>query len=41
MPELMLIGTAHIIDLDSPLERYIKEFDPDNALSQQVIRVFG
>ena len=25
----MLIGTAHIIDLDSPLERYIKEFDPD------------
>jgi len=29
MPELMLIGTAHVIDLESPLERYIKEFDPD------------
>jgi pheromone shutdown protein TraB len=28
MPELMLIGTAHVIDLESPLERYIREFDP-------------
>ena len=25
----MLIGTAHVIDLESPLERYIKEFYPD------------
>ena len=28
MPELMLIGTAHVIDLESPLERYIREFNP-------------
>lgn len=28
MPELMLIGTAHVIDLKSPLERYIREFNP-------------
>ena len=29
MPELMLIGTAHVIDLALPLERYIKNFNPD------------
>ena len=28
MPELMLIGTAHVIDLESPLDRYIREFNP-------------
>ena len=28
MTKLMLIGTAHVIDLESPLERYIKEFNP-------------
>ena len=29
MPELMLIGTAHVIDLALPLERHIKNFNPD------------
>ena len=29
MPDLMLIGTAHVIDLSFPLERYIKNFNPD------------
>ena len=31
MPELMLIGTAHVIDLESPLERYIKGFNPNTV----------
>tara|TARA_B100000686_G_scaffold348599_1_gene440032 strand:+ start:388 stop:1077 length:690 start_codon:yes stop_codon:yes gene_type:complete len=29
MPDLMLIGTAHVIDLSLPLERHIKNFSPD------------
>ena len=29
MPDLMLIGTAHVIDLSLPLERHIKNFNPD------------
>ena len=29
MAELMLIGTAHVIDLALPLERHIKNFNPD------------
>jgi pheromone shutdown protein TraB len=29
MPELMIIGTAHVIDLSSPIEAYIREFNPD------------
>ena len=29
MPDLMIIGTAHVIDLSLPLERYIKNFSPD------------
>ena len=29
MLKLMLIGTAHVIDLSLPLERHIKNFDPD------------
>ena len=29
MPELMIIGTAHVIDLSSPIESYIREFNPD------------
>ena len=29
MIELMLIGTAHVIDLSQPLERYIRKFNPD------------
>ena len=29
MPSLMLIGTAHVIDLSSPLEGFIRDFDPD------------
>jgi len=35
MSELMLIGTAHVIDLESPLERYIREFDP-NAIALEL-----
>ena len=31
MPELMLIGTAHVINLESPLERYIREFNPTSV----------
>lgn len=31
MPELMLIGTAHVINLESPLERYIREFNPSSV----------
>ena len=31
MPELMLIGTAHVIDLESPLDRYIREFNPTSV----------
>jgi len=29
MPDLMLIGTAHVIDLSLPLERHIKNFSPE------------
>jgi len=29
MPALMIIGTAHIIDLSSPLEGFIRDFNPD------------
>ena len=29
MPELMIIGTAHVIDLSLPIESYIREFNPD------------
>ena len=29
MPKLMLIGTAHVIDLSLPLDRYIRNFNPD------------
>ena len=29
MPELMIIGTAHVIDLSSPIETFIREFNPD------------
>jgi len=29
MPDLMIIGTAHVIDLEHPLEVYIREFEPD------------
>ena len=29
MIQLMLIGTAHVIDLSLPLERNIRNFDPD------------
>ncbi len=29
MLKLMLIGTAHVIDLSLPLERHIKNFEPD------------
>ena len=29
MPDLMIIGTAHVIDLERPLEIYIREFGPD------------
>ena len=29
MAELMLIGTAHVIDLALPLERHIKNFNPE------------
>ncbi len=28
MPSLMIIGTAHVIDLSSPLEGYIRDFEP-------------
>ena len=28
MPSLMIIGTAHVIDLSSPLEGYIRDFGP-------------
>jgi pheromone shutdown protein TraB len=35
MSELMLIGTAHVIDLESPLERYIREFNP-NAIALEL-----
>ena len=28
MPSLMIIGTAHVIDLSSPLEGFIRDFDP-------------
>ena len=28
MLNLMLIGTAHVIDLKTPLEIYIREFEP-------------
>ena len=27
MPSLMIIGTAHVIDLSSPLEGYIRDFE--------------
>jgi pheromone shutdown protein TraB len=30
MPSLMIIGTAHVIDLSLPLEGYIREFNPDS-----------
>ena len=29
MPELMLIGTAHVIDLALPLERHITNLNTD------------
>ena len=29
MVSLMLIGTAHVIDLSSPLEGFLREFDPN------------
>ena len=29
MPELMIIGTAHVIDLSVPIETHIREFNPD------------
>ena len=29
MADLMIIGTAHVIDLSLPLERHIKNFSPD------------
>jgi pheromone shutdown protein TraB len=29
MPDLMIIGTAHVIDLESPLEVFIREFEPE------------
>ena len=29
MPDLMLIGTAHVIDLSLPLEKHIRNFNPD------------
>ena len=29
MQELMLIGTAHVIDLSFPLEKHIRNFNPD------------
>tara|TARA_B100001029_G_scaffold58538_1_gene47288 strand:+ start:77 stop:763 length:687 start_codon:yes stop_codon:yes gene_type:complete len=29
MSSLMLIGTAHVIDLSSPLEGFIRDFNPD------------
>ncbi|MDC0526599.1 TraB domain-containing protein [Euryarchaeota archaeon] len=29
MPELMIIGTAHVIDLSSPIEAYIRAYNPD------------
>ena len=28
MPSVMIIGTAHVIDLSSPLEGYIRDFEP-------------
>ena len=31
MPSLMLIGTAHVIDLSSPLEGFIRDFNPDSV----------
>ena len=30
MSSLMIIGTAHVIDLSFPLEGYIREFNPDS-----------
>ena len=30
MPSLMIIGTAHVIDLSYPLEGFIREFNPDS-----------
>ena len=30
MPSLMIIGTAHVIDLSFPLEGFIREFHPDS-----------
>ena len=29
MVSLMLIGTAHVIDLSSPLEGFLRDFDPN------------
>ena len=31
MPALMIIGTAHVIDLSSPLEGFIRDFNPDSV----------
>ena len=30
MSSLMIVGTAHVIDLSFPLERVIREFHPDS-----------
>ena len=37
MVKLMLIGTAHVLDLGAPIDRYIREFEP-NAVALELDR---